>query len=201
MRRHIAIVLLVWALVAPAEAFAFKWSDLFGGDAKGAYGFQWTDETGGNHSLAEYRGRPLILHLWASWCQPCQEEMASMSAWVKEHPAVLFLPVSLDRDIRNAADFLNAKGIDFPALLSDEVQARRIGAISLPTTMVIDAEGMVKLNLRGSRDWASGMLTDRLFEALGQQHAPASGGKIDKAGQLAGVSMVSGEHAAHPKGD
>ena len=166
MRRWIPMMLLALTLVAPTEAFAFKWSDLFGGGKKDVYGFQWIDESGGKHSLAEYQGKPLILHLWASWCQPCKEEMPSMTAWVEEHPSVHFLPVSLDHDIRKAADFLNEKGIEFKALLTDEAQARRVGAISLPTTLVVDANGLVQLNLRGPQDWKSKMLNDRLLDAL-----------------------------------
>ena len=89
-----------------------------------------------------------------------------MTAWVEEHPSVHFLPVSLDHDIRKAADFLNEKGIEFKALLTDEAQARRVGAISLPTTLVVDANGLVQLNLRGPQDWKSKMLNDRLLDAL-----------------------------------
>ena len=197
MRRCIAIFLLAWALVAPVEAYAFKWSDLFGGGAKDAYGFKWTDEAGDSHSLVEYRGRPLILHLWASWCSPCQEEMASMVEWVKAHPSVIFLPVSLDHDIQKAAGFLNDRKIDFPALLTDEVQARKIGALSLPTTMVIDDKGVVQLNLRGSRDWTSEMLTDRLFEALNPHHAPAADSKGEKRSEAASVAAGGVEHKNH----
>lgn len=171
MRRWISLVLLAWTLLTPVQAAAFEWSSIFGGSEKGAYSFRWVDQSGAKHSLEEYKGRPLILHLWASWCSPCQEEMDSMAEWVKAHPSVIFIPVSLDHDIKKAAAFLSDRGIGFPALLTDEAQARKIGALSLPTTMVISAEGEVVQNHRGGRDWMSDSFSSRLLKDLESKDA------------------------------
>lgn len=166
MARWITALLLIGMTMAPAEAAGFKWSDIFGGASKDAYSFKWVDRAGKAHSLAEYKGKALILHFWASWCRPCKEEMSAMTEWVRAHPDVIFLPVSLDKNIRDAEHFLKSRDIDFPALLTDEAQARGVGAASLPTTMVIDAEGSVQQNHRGSRDWGNRAFSAQLLEGL-----------------------------------
>jgi len=167
-------MLLVWTLLSPSQAAALDLSDIFGKSAKDVYSFGWVDQSGAKHSLEEYKGRSLILHLWASWCPPCQEEMDTMSRWVEQHPEVLFVPVSLDHSINKAAEFLSDRGIRFSVLLSDEVQARKIGAISLPTTMVIDAEGVVRQLHRGARDWSSEIFSSQLLEGLQADEKPTS---------------------------
>ena len=171
MRSHLArwitVLMLICMAVGPAQAAGFKWSDIFGGSAKDAYSFKWMDKAGAMHSLGEFKGRALIIHFWASWCRPCTEEMSGMLKWVKAHPDVTFLPVSLDKNARDAERFLTSREIDFPVLLTDEAQARGIGAVSLPTTMVIATDGAVKQNHRGPRDWNSSAFSSQLLDGLG----------------------------------
>lgn len=90
-----------------------------------------------------------------------------MTEWVRANPRVIFIPVSLDRSAGDAVRFLDSRGIDLPVLLTDESQARGVGASSLPTTMVIAGDGSVIQHHRGSRDWTSGAFTGQLLKGLG----------------------------------
>lgn len=114
---------------------------------------QWQNERGEMHSLAEYKGRPVLLHFWASWCGPCRHEMPLLTAWLKRHPDVLFIPVSLDDDLASAKRFLSEHGFDLPAQIGDSRQAMGLGARGLPTTMVISAAGDIAARQVGALPW------------------------------------------------
>ncbi len=133
--------------------------------------FTWTDERGARHQLDEYRGKPLLLHLWASWCPPCRTEMPELTAWLKKHPEVTILPVSLDRNIADARNFLDRNHFDLPALLTDSGQAMGLGARGLPTTIVISADGRIERGFIGARDWNDPSFSDLILESF---PAPAS---------------------------
>ena len=126
--------------------------------------FQWLDEGGTMHHLDEYKGKPVLLHLWASWCPPCRAEMPELSAWLKKHPEVTLLPVSVDNEFANAKDFLATQHIVMPTLLTDEAQAMAMGARGLPTTIIISASGKTKQSFIGARTWLDSEFTDKILK-------------------------------------
>jgi len=143
-------VLLLWVLLVlpvSVQAAQFKWLD--GGNAV--------------HSLAEYAGKPVILHLWASWCPPCRAEMPEVAAWSQAHPEARMVVVSLDRHSSEAAQFLNQNGITMPVLLSDPSQAFSVGARGLPATLMIDADGNIEMLRVGMQDWQNKSWSETLL--------------------------------------
>jgi len=128
--------------------------------------FEWKDPSGATHSLAEYRGKPVILHLWTSWCFPCRNEMPEVATWLKQHPEVTFIPVSLDSDSQDAEAFLQQQHIAIPVLISDEGQALGIGARGLPTTAIVDASGEIRQMWLGVQQWQSPAWNTKLLSAL-----------------------------------
>jgi len=149
MPRLVIALLLCMCAALPAQATEFK----------------WLDSAGQTHSLDEYHGKPVALHLWASWCVPCRHEMPELTTWLKQHPGTPLLLVSLDGRKQDAAAFLKQHHIDIPLLLSDEAQAYNLGARGLPTTAVIDADGEVQRIWVGARAWEHGF-GDKLLAAL-----------------------------------
>ncbi|ATX81225.1 Thiol-disulfide isomerase or thioredoxin [Mariprofundus ferrinatatus] len=128
--------------------------------------FKWMDESGTTYSLDELKGEPVLVHFWASWCPSCRAEMPAYSEWVSNHPDIKVLSVSLDQKTENAEKFLNETGIETALLLSDEIQARKLGAQALPTTIVINADGDISQIHRGPRDWKNSEFSDQLLEVL-----------------------------------
>jgi len=98
-------------------------------------------------SLADFRGKPLVVNFWASWCYPCQTEMPLLeAAFRSERGAVQFLGIDTN-DTRSAAlRFLKRVRVTYPALvLSDPASpvATSYGLIGLPITIFISPEGTV----------------------------------------------------------
>jgi len=133
--------------------------------------FKWMDDKGELYQLSEaYKGQPVVVHFWASWCPPCVAEMPEMAAWLKEHPDVKVLPVSLDRNLEAAQSFLQQNHIELPALLTDNSQSGRMGVRGLPTTILIDQHGKVLSSRIGMQDWQNTAWTNQLLALFSSEH-------------------------------
>ncbi len=138
--------------------------------------FSWMDDKGTIHQLDEFSGKPVLLHLWASWCPPCRAEMPELTSWLKRHPEVTILPISLDNELADARDFLARHHFDLPTLLTDSSQAMRLGARGLPTTIVIDARGKVRQGFIGAQDWTNPDFSEQILRHFraGERMKPES---------------------------
>ena len=95
-------------------------------------------------SISEFKGRPVLMTFWASWCGPCRMELPELAklAVELEDEGLVFLPVSLDRSPEAARGFLETVKITLPAYgLSDRDQAM-LGIQSIPTTILLDGEAV-----------------------------------------------------------
>ncbi len=118
------------------------------------------DAAGGEHHLAEFRGRGMVVNLWATWCAPCVAEMPSLAALSKAlAPAdIAVLPLSSDRGGAAVVQaWFSAHGIaSLPVLLDPRgALARAWQARGIPTTVLIDRQGRGRARLEGSADWAA----------------------------------------------
>jgi cytochrome c biogenesis protein CcmG, thiol:disulfide interchange protein DsbE len=107
----------------------------------------------GRVSLDSYRGRPVVLNFWASWCEPCKNEAAVLERdWTSDSKrGVVFLGVDfhdLDSDARR---FVGAHGLTFPMLEdgSGNVTTGLYGVSQAPETYVLDRQGRIVAHLRG----------------------------------------------------
>jgi len=100
---------------------------------------------GGRAALADYRGKPLVLNVWASWCPPCAQEMPAFQQ-VHEAMGDKVQIVGLDRNDSRAAasDFVTARHITYPLLFDpDDVVSPKLGIAVMPTTLFVSADGVV----------------------------------------------------------
>jgi len=106
--------------------------------------------------LSEYRGRPLIINVWASWCGPCRLEMGSLErlAWRDEAGGFAIIGISTD-DYREAANgFLLKTNATFNHFLDHRLEMEHmLGADKLPLTVLIDARGRIVTKVYGAREW------------------------------------------------
>jgi peroxiredoxin len=121
------------------------------------------DLTGATRTLADYRGKVVVLNFWATWCPPCQREMPSLERlrrkMAKQPLEVVAISSAETPDEVKA--YLSKMKLDFPVLLDTEgANTRRWKVFALPTTFVLDAEGRVRHVLTGPAEWDEG-------EALG----------------------------------
>ena len=134
----------------------------------------FTDAAGKTHTLADFKGKTVVLNLWATYCAPCVEEMptlAKLDAETAGEP-VAIVPISVDRpaDRANAEAFI-AKRAPLP-FYSEPTFALAYGfrppAADLPTTFLIDPSGKVRARMKGGADW-SGPEARALVEALAKR--------------------------------
>lgn len=94
-------------------------------------------------TLDNFRGRPVVLNLWASWCPPCRREMPVLEHAQAAWPGVAFVLVNQGESAQQARAFLNREGLDLEHVLLDPSSKtmQAVGARALPTTLFFNAEG------------------------------------------------------------
>lgn len=138
----------------------------FGGTP--APGATFQDPDGQPVSLADFRGKPLLVNLWATWCAPCVAEMPTLDALARREPGLKVLTVSQDLDGRAKVDAFFAQR-DFTAIepyLDPELKLMselRIG--TLPTTILYDADGKEVWRMTAMENWTGSRAAKLLKEA------------------------------------
>jgi thiol-disulfide isomerase/thioredoxin len=120
--------------------------------------------------LSAFRGRPLLVNLWATWCGPCVVEMPSLDALaLRQSEAIKVLTISQDADDgrRKVADFFAARNFQRlePYLDSRMDLMMGLRLDTLPTTILYDAQGREVWRMTGMADWSGDRATRLLGEA------------------------------------
>jgi len=117
------------------------------------------DLAGAPKTLADYRGKVLLLNFWATWCPPCQREMPSLErlrAKMAGRPLEI-VAISSAETPDDVKAYLSKMKLGFPVLLdTDSSNTRRWKVFALPTTFVLDAQGRVRHVLTGPAEWDEG---------------------------------------------
>jgi peroxiredoxin len=118
-----------------------------------------SDVSGKQHSLAGYRGQVVLVNLWATWCPPCKAEMPTLNDYYEDHAEQGFtiLAVNDGDAAADVAAFAQAYGLSFPVLLDPTYIAtdQAFKTRNLPSSFVIDREGVVRLRWVGEIDRAT----------------------------------------------
>ena len=120
--------------------------------------FTALDAEGNEVHLSDYFGKPLVLNFWASWCGPCKSEMPDFDeAFLNQGEEIQFLMVNMTDGSRETLDiakaFVTDSGYSFPVLYDvNQEAAMTYGVSSLPTTLFIDADGVMTAYAMGAID-------------------------------------------------
>ena len=114
------------------------------------------DLEGTRHSLANYRGRVVMVNFWGTWCPPCVEELPALARLAADFRGRSFaiLGVTVREEPTDLRRFLERMPVAFPTLLDrdgEELQEWRVRVF--PTTFLIGPDGLVHEELVGPRDW------------------------------------------------
>jgi len=130
-------------------------------------------------TLKDFKGRGLVVNFWATWCAPCIREMPSLNRLAKslEGTGVELLTISEDRKgPKIVPDFLKTKGLknlkpyyDPKGLLS-----RKFGIVGLPSTILINAEGLYMGRIMGTLEWDNDDIKAFLIQDLAPKPTPAN---------------------------
>ena len=120
---------------------------------------------------SELRGRPVLLHFWATWCPPCREELPGLLRFARSRPGLRVIAVAVDDDWAAVGQFFDG---DVPAEVVRDpsgVLVKQYGVGGLPDTYLLDRGGIARMRFAGARNWRSAAALRAL-----DLHAPERGG-------------------------
>ena len=126
------------------------------------------DGDGEDTALTEFKGSPLLVNLWASWCVPCVKELPTLDALAAKKGPVEILALSQDiAPLASVTAFLKEHGIKTLETYQDKDMAMsdKAGAPVLPTSILYDSEGREVWRYVGDRDWTSAKAAQDMAQA------------------------------------
>jgi len=144
-------------------------ADLKAGAGGPAPALALNDLNGRAHRLSDYRGQVVLVNFWATWCEPCRDEMPSIQNLKVKLAGKPFavLAVNLDEPESRIRRFLSQANVDFTVLLDPERRAAKAwDARILPASFVIGPDGRVRYSVVGEITWDHELVVSRITELL-----------------------------------
>jgi thiol-disulfide isomerase/thioredoxin len=135
---------------------------------------QFEDEGGQLRSLADFKDKVVVLNIWATWCVPCRKETPTLDRLQAAlgGPRFQVVPVSIDRggidSIRRFYGEIAVQNLGMYVDKSGQV-LRELGAIGLPTTLIVDRSGQEVARIVGPAEWDSPEIAQFLRPIIGGQ--------------------------------
>lgn len=126
--------------------------------------------TGGAKKPSDYRGKPLIINVWASWCGPCRMEMGSLDRLNRRYGGKQFqmIGISTDDYPDRAHAFLQQAKTSFSHFIDNKlVLENMLGADRLPLTVLVDSDGRIVAKYYGAKEWDSPQAIEVISKAFG----------------------------------
>ena len=108
-----------------------------------AKAFKFQDSTGKIHTLADYKGKWVLINFWATWCPPCLEEIPDLIALYESRDDVMVIGIAMDyADPKDVMEYVDTMSISYPTVLGDRSIAAQIEELSmLPSTYLFNPLG------------------------------------------------------------
>jgi len=144
-RRALVSILLALAAIAPVIRA--------GSEVRGpAPSISLRDTSGKKISLVDFRGKPVLVHFWATWCEACRREMPLLEEFARAHAGkATVLGINLGERRKLVSTYVVEHNLTIPILLDTRGKAAaRYGVTALPATFLVDADGAVVADLSGA---------------------------------------------------
>jgi len=135
---------------------------------------------GKNVSLSQYRGHPVIVDFWATWCEPCRRQIPELVALYKKYNksrGLVVIGVSCDMiqgdGVKAVAPFVEEFRINYPIVLADERMVDNMGVEAIPTTLFLGTDGKIFSRVTGAG--SPGEISEsakQLLDSVGSGGAP-----------------------------
>lgn len=136
--------LALWVFIATCWLPLAAWA----ADAAAVFSASLVARDGKPATLAEYRGKPLIVNFWARWCMPCRDELPEVKAIADKYrgQGLTVVGIAIEDNSANTQDFLKAYEIDYPNFFAGPQGTELLKALGnpkagLPFTLFIDRQG------------------------------------------------------------
>jgi len=159
---HFAVAMAATLVVAAASEFAIAQqlpkNFMMHEVPKSVAAINFEDGHGQTRSLADFKGKVVVLNIWARWCVPCRQEMPALDRLqaILGGPKFEVVPVSIDRGgIETVAKFYAEAAIGNLGMYVDKSgqAVRQLGAVGVPTTLIIDQAGQEIGRVTGPAEW------------------------------------------------
>ena len=187
MSRRLAIILSAGAILAVLSAAVYIW--LFRADTepttpmgslanyveakelKTVPAVRFMDASGRVMTLEDFRGRVVVLNIWATWCTPCVAEMPMLDRLQQQlgEEDAIVVALSIDRGGQEAVqEFYQRTGVTHLKVFVDPTMRAQsdLGLLGLPTTLIIDRDGRERGRLVGPAEWDDAAAVDLVRRAM-----------------------------------
>ena len=133
--------------------------------------FDFVDENGNLQNTSSLRGRVVFINFWASWCPPCRAEFPSIEKLYtefKDNPDFIFLTINEDSDPTAGKAYLDKEGFTVPMYQSRGNVPAEVYSGTLPTTIVLDKNGIVRYHHTGIANYASNKFVRQIMELINE---------------------------------
>ncbi|WP_412850519.1 TlpA family protein disulfide reductase [Chryseobacterium sp. PMSZPI] len=120
-------------------------------------------------NTSELKGKVIFINFWASWCPPCRAEFPSVQEFYNKYKSnsdIVFLTVNLDENPALGKAYLKDKGFTVPFMISDGNISKEFFDGSLPTTVILDKKGEIRLHHTGVADYSKDSFYAQIEELL-----------------------------------
>lgn len=123
--------------------------------------FSLTDLDGKTHKLGDYKGKWVLVNLWATWCPPCLEEIPDLIALQDSHKNLVVIGMAVDSGSKKEVmAFADDNLMSYPIVLGDELSIKQLGSAEvLPSTYLYNPQGKLVKTHRG-------LITRKIVESL-----------------------------------
>ena len=124
-------------------------------------------------NLSELKGSVVFIHFWATWCEPCIDELPSMEILFRRfstNPHFKLITVLFKDDRKKVLRYMEENGYTFPVYVNpDGSAAKKFGITGVPETFIIDKNGVLRDKMIGPEQWDSPIIMEMLQSMLLEQ--------------------------------
>jgi thiol-disulfide isomerase/thioredoxin len=174
LRSRIIFILIVFAWLLPQTVLTAEITTL---SEDPELDFTLADFKDNTHTLANYRGKVLLVNFWASWCPPCIYEMPELTRLQQQlgDRAFEIIAINVGEKKYKVHKFTRLINFELPVLLDTSNQAFKDWRVqTLPTSFLVDAKGVVRHKIRGNPGWEQQETIALIEQLIAENNAPAT---------------------------